>query len=200
MQIKTFPDDLSWEQARIGKITGTKLKDLIVKRGNNKKIGFYQLIADRLAIPADGENVMDRGLRLEEEAMEMFMAETGKKINNDKVIWFRDDNENIAISPDGFTEDLTEAVEVKCLGSAYHIEALLTQQIPKNYTDQILQYFIVNDQLELVYMVFYDPRLLTKQFFYLTIERDQEKVEQYLELERQILTEVNEIVEKLSEL
>lgn len=201
MITKRFEDQLSWEQARIGKITGSKLKDLITKRGNGKKIGFYQLIADRLALPHDGEDVMDRGHRLESEAIGLLAAELGEPINTDLLMWIRDDNENIAISPDGVIDD-KRAVEVKCLSSARHIEALVTQEVPDEYQDQATQYFIVNEELEHLYFVFYDPRLLTKQFFYFRLERAayQERVDKYLQQEREMLAEVNEIVGRLSEL
>ena len=71
----------------------------------------------------------------------------------------RDDDENIAVSPDGFI-GTTEAVECKCLSSARHIEALLTRAIPSEYEYQVLQYFIVNDKLEMLNFVCYDPRFM----------------------------------------
>ena len=39
MKTLKFEDKESWEEARIGKITGTKLKDLISLKGSVKK-GF----------------------------------------------------------------------------------------------------------------------------------------------------------------
>src|SRR3990167_2462315 len=140
MKVTKFEDEQSWLDARLGKITGTRLKDLINKRGGSPKIGFYELIAERICIPATDEGAMDRGKRLEDEAVDRFSKETGKKVNNDLVIWTRDDNENIAISPDGCI-GATEAVEVKCLGSARHIEAWLTKEIPNEFEYQVLQYF-----------------------------------------------------------
>lgn len=202
MNVRTFEHEEDWQQARIGKITGSKLKDLIVKRGTGQKIGFYQLIADRLALPHDGENVMDRGKRLETEALELVAADLGGvEINSSLVLWERDDNQNIAVSPDGFIGHRI-AFEVKCLNSARHIEALVTQKIPSDYEDQVLQYFVVNDELEQLHFVFYDPRLVTKQFFYLTVYRKDvaEKVADYLAKEREMLTEVDRIVGELSEL
>jgi predicted phage-related endonuclease len=92
------------------------------------------------------------------------------------------------------------AVEVKCLNSASHIEAYLTQEVPKEYEFQILQYFIVNEKLQKVYMVFYDPDLSVKQFFFIEITREsvQEDIDKYLEYQMQTLAEVNEIVTRLS--
>lgn len=200
MKVKKFSDEASWMEARRTKITGSRLKGIISLRGGNK-IGYYELIAERLALPATNENPMDRGHRLEEEAIERFMEETGKKVDNSLVIWERDDNESIAISPDGFIGE-TEAVEVKCLASARHIEAFLMGEhfIPDEYEFQVLQYFIVNDKLQKLYFVFYDPRLSVKDFFYRTIERKEikEDIKKYLEYQRKTLEEVNNIVNSLT--
>jgi len=199
MKTHKFEDREAWLEARRGKITGSRLKDIVVKRGTGKKIGFYELIAERLGIPADDENSMDRGTRLESEAIETFKKETGKKVDTSLVIWTRDDNENIAISPDGFIGK-TEAVEAKCLASARHIEAFLTQQIPDEYEFQKLQYFIVNDKLKTLYFCFYDPRLIAKPFFYIAVNRAdiQEDIDTYLLYQKMTLEEVDSIVNSLT--
>lgn len=199
MKTLTYEDRESWLAGRLGKITGSRLKDIVVKRGTGQKIGYYELIAERLALPPDGENPMDRGTRLEEEAIARFVEETKKKVDTSLVIWTRDDNESIAVSPDGIIGK-TEAVEAKCLGSASHIKAYLTQAVPDEHEYQVRQYFIVNDKLQTLYMVFYDPRLSVKEFFYLTIKRKdlQEEIDQLLEYEKNILQEVTDIVNQLS--
>lgn len=199
MKVTKFEDRDEWMVARNGKITGTRLKEVYSEREGSKKIGFYELIAERLAIEPDGENPMDRGVRLEPEAIARFEKETKKKVKTGLVIWSREDNPDIAISPDGSISK-TAALEIKCLGSARHIEAYLTQQVPKEYEHQVLQYFIVNDNLKTLYFAFYDPRIPAKDFFFLKIERKdiEEKIEKCLEFERQTLKEVEEIVNKLS--
>lgn len=198
MKIIKFETEEEWLEARKGKITGTRLKDLVLKRSTKPKLGFYEIIAERIAIPATQENVMDRGKRLEEEAIERFVAETKKKVNTDLVIWSREDEENIAISPDGFI-GATEAVEVKCLSSARHIEAWLTQTIPFEFEYQVLQYFIVNDRLEKLYFVFYDPRM-PKDLFWLEVARKEvaTQVDEYLKLERETLKKISEIENQLT--
>lgn len=200
MIINKYENEQEWLDARRRKITGTRLKDIVVKRGTERKLAFYELIAERLALPREeGENPMERGKTLETEAIEKFTEETGKKVNTDLVLLTRDDDENIAISPDGYIGE-KEAVEVKCLSSARHVEALITEKIPKDYEYQVLQYFIVNDKLEKLYFCFYDPSLTTKQFFYIEVDRkDKEaEIEEYLEYERKVLEDVNELVNKLS--
>jgi len=200
MKIKKYDNEEMWLEDRKCKITGTKLKNLIVKRGTQNKIGFYELIADRIAKERTEEDPMERGKRLEKEAIEKFTKETGIKMITDLVMWQRDDDDNIASSPDGYTEDLTEALEIKCLSSANHIKAFLTKKIPSEYEEQVIQYFIVNDDLKKLYIGFYDPRIFSKDFFYLEINREdiENKIFEYLELEKQILAEVNRIVNELT--
>lgn len=199
-QLKFNNDDKGreeWLNSRLGRISGTRVKDVITKRSNTPKKGFYELIAERIAIPASDENRMDRGLRLEDEAIARFSSETGKKVCVDLVLWYREDNENIACSPDGVIGE-DEAVEVKCLNTASHIEAYITKDVPKEYEDQITQYFVVNDKLETLYMVFYDPRC-PKDFFYFEIKRSnvQEKVADYLVQETDALNRIEEIIKEM---
>lgn len=203
MKIQAFESREEWLQARLGRISGSRLKDVIVKRGTGRKIGFYELIAERIGLPADGENPMDRGTRLEAEAIERFEAMTEKKVDPALYIWSRDENSAISVSPDGVVigSDNTEAVEAKCISSARHIEAWITQEVPSEYKEQVLQYFIVNDQLQKLHLCFYDPRLKFKDFFILEVTRESvlPEIEATLVYEREILKEVDEIVNKLME-
>jgi len=197
MITKSFLCEEEWLETRLGKITGSKR--IRPKKGVKPLIGYYQLISDKLALPPTEERAMDRGNRLEEEAALRFSKETGKKVDTSLVLWMREDNENIAYSPDAMVGS-SEVLEIKCLNSAAHIEALLTNKIPTEYKDQVLQAFVVNDKLKTLYFVFYDPRLSVKDFFFITIQRKeiQEDVEKYLEFQRKTLEEVSEIVNQLS--
>lgn len=200
MQVKKFQNKEEWLEARRGKITGSRLKDIVVKRGTTEKIGFYELIAERLATTPEDENPMDRGTRLEEEAIQKFSEKTGLEIDTSLVIWEREDNPSIAISPDGFIDEY-EAVEVKCLSSARHIEAKLTGQYPKDYHEQVLQYFIVNDNLQKLYFVMYDPRMPENlQLITFEIEREKVKdeVEELKEYQKLKLETVEEIINQLT--
>jgi predicted phage-related endonuclease len=207
MKILTYEDKAQWLTARLGKITGTRLKDIVVKRGTGKKLGYYELIAERLSVSEEdfdgyipNETPMDRGTRLQKIALEEFSKQTGKKIDDKLVLWVRDDNESIAISPDGTVIGEEAAIETKCLASARHVEAYLTQAVPDEYEFQKLQYFIVNEKLQTLYFSFYDPRMPAIQFFFLKIERKdiEEDIKTYLEYQRTVLKEVEEIVAKLS--
>lgn len=202
MKTHKYENEQDWLAARRGKITGTRLKDVITKRGNGKKMAYYELIAERLAVlpdTDDDENPMDRGARLEPEALERFTKETGKKVDTSLCIWTRDDNESIAISPDGIIGK-TEAVETKCLSSAMHIKTFLTQEIPAEYAEQAMQYFIVNDKLKTLYFAFYDPRIPVKDFFIIPVKRAdmKEKIDEYLAYQQDTLAEVEDAVNQLT--
>ena len=164
-----------------------------------KKLGYYDLIAERLGISADDESERDRGQRLEPEALARFEKEKGIKLDTGNVIWVREDNENIGISPDGF-KGVRIAVEAKCLSSGRHIQALLTQKIPDYYHYQKLQYFIVNDKLQTLYFAFYDPRLVAKPFFTIEVKRKdvQKEVDEFLLYERMMLEDIDQVVNQLT--
>lgn len=200
MKIEVFEDRYSWLEARRGKITGSRLGDVYSPKGV-KKIGFYEVIAERLGISDDGsETPMDRGTRLESEALDEYEKATGKKLDRSKVLWMRDDNESIAISPDASVIGEKRAVETKCLSSARHIEAVITGKVPKDYEYQRLQYFIVNDELEALDFVFYDPRLYAAPLKIITTTRAevQDQITAILAYQRDTLTEIDEIVNRLS--
>lgn len=164
-----------------------------------KKLGFYRLLADRLSIPDEYEDAMERGNALEHDAVAEFERQEGKKVDTSLVMWTRDDNESIAVSPDGFIGE-TEAVEVKCLGSEYHLKAIIEDQIPDDYTFQVLQYFIVNDKLERLYFVMYDPRIESRPYYCFIVTRGdvQEEVEQYLAYQKKMIEEVNKLAIEFS--
>lgn len=200
MKVISFEDRESWLDFRKGKITGTKLKGFVVKRGTAKKIGFYELLAERLAIEEEGdETPMDRGTRLESEAIEKFAEMEGKVVSNDEVIWVSDSNPLIAYSPDGVISD-TEVVEVKCLSSARHLQAFFEQEIPDDYEEQYVQAFIVNEKLEQLYFTFYDPRVTSKPLHWILVQRHdiEDKIAAYLEYQVQALTEIETMITKLT--
>lgn len=200
MKVKQYNTKEEWAFARRGKITGSRLKDIVVKRGTGEKIGYYELIAEKLATEPDGENPMDRGTRLEDEAVQKFMEKTGLTVDTSLVIWEREDYSNIAISPDGFIGEC-EAVEVKCLSSARHIESYLTGKIPSEYEYQVLQYFIVNDNLQKLHFVMYDPRMPENlQLIITEIKREdkEEEIAEMLEYQKTKLKEIEDVVNKLT--
>lgn len=198
-KITTFENNEDWLEFRKAKIMGTKLKDIVTKRGNTTKVGVYQLIADRLAVE-DNEDPMARGHRLEEEAIGHLSDLTGKKFITDLVVISRDDNPNLAWSPDGYSKNLKFAAEVKCLRSALHIQAVIENKIPDEYKEQSIQPFIVCDELETLYFTFYDPRIASRPLHVIEVNREDIKsdIDFYKEYENKTLQFVNAWVEQLA--
>ena len=205
MLIQTFENERDWLEARRGKITGSRLKKLVVKRGTEKKIEFYEIIAERLSKPLEVGEVklspLEHGHAYEAEAISRFEQMTGKEVDCTKCIWSREDNPNIAISPDGVVigTDNTEAVEAKCLSEANHLKAYLTKEIPDDYQEQKLQYFIVNDKLQKLTFCFLNPRLMAADFFTIEFTRADvmAEIEERMIFERQTLAEIDSIVDSL---
>lgn len=169
-----------------------------------RKIGFYKLIAERLSTPDGWTDPMERGSALEKDAIELFAKLNQKEVVTDQVIWTREDNVNIAISPDGYIEDgfvINEAVEIKCLSSEKHLQAIIENKLPEEYEFQVLQYFIVNDNLETLFFFMYDPRLPDtcdyKQFKVTRAEK-QEEVDVYLAQQKQLLVQVDKFVNQFT--
>lgn len=192
----------AWLDARKGKITGSKLKDIVVKRGTGRKIGFYELLADRLAISPDEEDVMERGHRLEKEAIDLFSSVTRQSVEQ-VGLCISEENPNIALSPDGLIKikgKYSEAVEVKCLSASRHLQAFFEQAIPDEYEFQKLQYFIVCEDLKVLHFCFYDPRVTVKPFFTIEVKREdiEKDIETYFDYQVNVLKEVDELLEKLA--
>lgn len=187
-----------WQEWRKGKITGSRLGDIIVKRGNGRKLGFYEVLAERLALIEPYEDPMERGHRLENVALKEYEEITGKKVKNEGV-WVSDISDYIAISPDGEINS-KEAVEVKCLSSAKHLQAFFEQKVPSEYEEQIIQYFIVNEKLKALHVIFYDPRIPSKTLHVITVNRVdiEEEIETYKEYQLEALADIEDKINQLT--
>lgn len=202
MKVLKFEDREAWLNARLGKITGSRLKDIYSVRGD-RKIGSYQLVAESIlgsAALAEEEDAMARGTRLEKDAIERYRNETGRNVDDSLILWVREDDERIAISPDGVVGK-TGACEAKCLSAARHIEARITGRIPKDYEPQSREYFVVNDILKWLDFIFYDPRFPAGlDFFIIRINRTdvQDEIDALLAFQRTELAWVREQVNRLT--
>ena len=161
----------AWHHARLGRITGTGLKKILgtpkVRDGY-----FYEILAERLSVEASSEeSAMDRGVRLEKEAVEYYEKNQGVKVTAAGFIE-RGDNKWVGYSPDGIVNEHKD-IEVKCLSSANHLKAFLTNQIPEEYIPQGIHAFVVNDDLGIRDFVFFDPRITVKPFFIITMRRSE---------------------------
>lgn len=154
----------------------------------------------------DGNDItpMERGVEMESVALEFFEAATGKIVDQVGFIT-RDDNPYIASSPDGLIKNrgkYTEAVEIKCPSSAVYLEAWLENTIPKDYYPQVIQYFIVNEELRNLYFIMFDPRVSVHPMHIIDVKRSEieQKVEEYRLLEETMLMEVENKLAEIIEI
>ena len=128
----------------------------------DKKLEFYSIIAEQLATAPDNEERMDRGHRLEDVAAERFARDFKKNL---EVVGccVSDTDPRIINSPDRLVRPkklgvYTEAVEIKCLSPARHLQVIIENEVPEEFFTQKVQYFVVNEKLKKLYFVFYDDR------------------------------------------
>ena len=184
-----FPKDLTMDNIK-AMLTEDELNELYANVQINDSI--YKLIAQRIAKPINPNDYADRipegatysamlrGQILEDEARELISEKLGKKIIPGRV-WQSEENEYMICSPDGEFEDETEAVEIKCLDSWKVVKAYYEKHPPLDYEAQIIQYFLVNENLQKLYFCIYSDVFtnpdLGLQIFELKREDYREKIE-----------------------
>lgn len=166
---------------------------------------LYEVLAERLSVDdGEEESALERGERLESTAIEMFEKKTGKIV--DRIGFIEsEDNQFIGCSPDGLIANnglYDEAVEVKCLSSANHIKALIENGVPKDYYPQVIQSFIVNEDLKKMYFVLCDPRVTILPFHIIEVNREEVEtdIKEYKEMETEFIKLINDKIEQIVEL
>lgn len=192
-----------WHQLRKTHLTGTALKGLMgTPRARQEAI--YEVIYNRLRVGIDNEdeyeNAMERGKRLEPDAIAEFEFQTGKTVEQ---IGLCESDENPAIgqSPDGYivgTDD-TEAIEVKSMGKN-HIKLWLTNEVLDDYEWQVVQYFVVNPKLQKLYFVGYNPEIPAHPIHIIEVLRDEIKIKLAKEKQTIFLQEVDAILSTIIKL
>lgn len=188
-----------------------------LKTEGKPKKRFYEIIAERVAKPLTPNDYADRlgsepfsmvarGHILESEAIEAFEAKTGKKVDPDSVVWVSDYDENCYISPDGCITSkdgkVREAVEVKCLGSPEIVKAYITKAYPEEYRPQVLKYFMVNEDLEVLHFVLYTDLIpgLELQIFEIKREQVAGEIEEAKAFEVAMMRKVAKYVDEIEKL
>lgn len=195
-----------WMSFREGKRTGTTVGKIFAKSRKTGEmydttkplITFYQKVAERLAEGTgddDGlESSRERGKDLEEEAVNEAERQLGLKLIRGNV-WQADDLNHIE-SPDAYTKDLKTAVEIKCLSSARHIQAICENRPPQEYYAEYLNYFLVNDDLETLYIFLYDPRFMLDHLKWHAFKLSRKDIEYDIERMRDIDAYAEELISK----
>lgn len=191
-----------WFAARIGKVTASRVADVIAKT----KTGFSasrdnymaQLVCERLTgQKADGFTNSEMQWGTETEPLARAAYESLKDVLVDQVGFVPHPSIIMAgASPDGLVGD-DGLLEIKCPNTATHIETLLNQTVPGKYNTQ-MQFQMACTGREWCDFVSFDNRLPEElQLFVKRILRDN----MYIRLmEDEIVKFLNELDIKIAQL
>lgn len=186
MNILTMPQrSPEWFEARKGKISGTKFGQAISTRKNKL---IYELLAEQLSdyvFPDDYiSDDMQFGIDNEPVARELYAKQSGIDWREVGMIQSEIIQINTA-SPDGLSPDNSIVLEIKCTRNLdVHLQRFF-EGIESQYMNQIMNYFVVSDEVKQVHFVSYCPASETKPLIVYVFER-----EHYIDL-------INESREKL---
>jgi putative phage-type endonuclease len=166
-----------WHNLRLGKVTASKLKDLMA--ADNLSL-IDRLIAEIVSEQKEDGYVtaeMQRGTDMEPLARVAYEEERGVKV--ELVGFIQPDNyEWFGVSPDGLISvngKYSKAIEIKCPKTQTHVKYIRQGGIPNEYYYQTLSYFIANEDLESLDFISFDNRFVLKPLHIVTISRDELK-------------------------
>lgn len=194
-----------WFQARLGKLTASRIADATAKTksgwGASRANLMAQLAVERLTgQPVDTYTnaAMQHGIDTEPEARSAY--EFYQEVEVEQVGFIEHPVIPMAgASPDGLvgTEGM---VEIKCPQSATHIETLLGAPTPEKYVKQVQWQMecAIRDWCD---FVSYDPRMPESLKLHIVrIRRDQVMIEELKQQAQDFLTELYEKVARLQQL
>jgi putative phage-type endonuclease len=187
-----------WLAARAGKVTASRVSDVIAKTktgyGASRANYMAELIAERLTgEPAEKfvNAAMAWGTEKEPEARALYEFITDAAVNQVGFI----EHPLIAMSgasPDGLI-GADGLVEIKCPSTATHIDTLLGQTVPAKYITQ-MQWQMACCGRSWCDFVSYDPRMPdSMRLFVKRVERDDQFIEQTTQ---EVIAFLEELAEK----
>lgn len=191
-----------WHAARCGKVTASRVADLIAKTktgwGASRANYMAELVAERLTgTQAAGYSnaAMQWGADMEPEARENYAFVSDVEV--EQVGFVLHPTISMAgASPDGLVGN-DGLVEIKCPNTATHIDTLIGQAVPAKYVTQ-MQWQLACTGRAWCDFVSYDPRMPEgMQLFIRRVTRDAEAIAQ---LEADVAAFLAELDEKVATL
>lgn len=178
IEVKVEQGSQEWLKMRLGKITGTRLKE-VFKSDNLSLVD--ELTAEIISEVIEENFVnhaMQRGKDLEPIVRDLYTQVTGIEIE-EIGFCLSEENDFLALSPDGFTPDRKGAIEIKCPSTKIHVKYIRQDQLPNEYKYQVYNYFLVNQDLEYLDFVSFDDRFKIKPMYVKRITREEIQTELY---------------------
>ena len=195
----------AWFEARLGRVTASRVADVIAKTKSGYSASrdnyMAQLICERLT-GQQGESftnaAMTWGTETEPLARSAFEAYADVMVEEVGFVP-HPTIEMSGASPDGLV-GLFGMLEIKCPNTATHIDTLLSQTVPGKYITQ-MQWQMRCCERQWCEFVSFDPRLPQDlQLFVKRVEFDPEYVAMLEKEVIQFLTELDDKVNKLTNL
>ena len=190
-----------WFAARIGKVTASRVADVIAKTKSGYGAGRANYLADLVVERLTGKKAqgftnaaMEWGTEQEPHARAAYSAKTGILVEEVGFI----DHPTVAMSgasPDGFAEE--GLIEVKCPNTATHLEYVLAELPPLKYFTQ-MQWQMACTGRPWCDFVSFDPRLPERlQLLVVRVPRDDNYIKM---LEQEVIVFLQELDDKLNKL
>ena len=193
-----------WHQARLGKVTASRVADVIAKTakgyGASRENYMAQLICERLTgKPTEGFSsaAMEWGTQTEPQARAAYSARTGELVS--EVGFMQHPSiEGAGASPDGIVGE--GLIEIKCPNTATHLEYVLAGKPPEKYVTQMLWQMACTGAAWCDFAS-YDPRLPEHlQLLIVRVPRNEFRIAELEDEVRKFLAELDEKVAKLKEI
>ncbi len=193
-----------WFHARKGKVTASKIADVMAKgRGGAESLTrakyIDQLVTERLTKDIQEgytNEAMQRGTEIEPIARDAYCFHTGLNVVETGFV-AHPTIEFAGASPDGLIEGNKGLLEIKAPNSSTHIEYILAGKPPAKYVPQMAWQLACTGR-EWVDFVSYDDRLEdeSKHLFIVRYQRDDEYIAEIEEQVKLFLAEVEAKVAK----
>jgi len=173
-----------WFKARLGKISGSRLGDVMRKtkwgESTYKERLRIELAIERITGKSASNVVMNQAMRdgveREPDARALFEAITGKEV---KEVGSFDHPTiaNTSSSPDGLIVGEEAVLEIKCPMASTHARNLMSETMPKNYVYQV-QWEIACTESDYAYFASYHPDFPKElRLKWVRVERDDSVIE-----------------------
>jgi putative phage-type endonuclease len=194
-------NDPAWWAARLGKVTASRVADVIAKTKTGYGAGRANYAADLVVERLTGQKAssftnaaMEWGTEQEPYARAAYAAKTGILVEEVGFI----DHPTVAMSgasPDGFAED--GLIEVKCGNTATHLEYIFDGKPPAKYITQ-MQYQMACTNRPWCDFVSFDPRLPERlQLLVVRVPRDDDYIAMLETEVKKFLAELDDNLNKL---
>jgi putative phage-type endonuclease len=190
-----------WFAARLGKVTASRVADVIAKTKTGYGAGRANYMADLVVERLTGQKAssftnaaMEWGTEQEPNAKAAYAAKTGILVEDVGFI----DHPTVAMSgasPDGLAEE--GLVEIKCPNTATHLEYIFDGKPPQKYVTQ-MQWQMACTNRPWCDFVSFDPRLPERlQLLVVRVLRDDDYIKM---LEQEVTIFLQELDDKLNKL